>query len=118
LRRARHLPRCASLEEARAQVDAIGQQKQGYQKPSSAKKRDLLQDVDFLGGVKGTGQHLYNRGHGDLLPHFDTYRPALLAILELVRLVPHISRATNAPGAKPNVPEALARRLQVTLFFA
>jgi hypothetical protein len=36
-------------EEAQAKVQAIGQAKQRHQKAGSAKKRDLLQSVEFTG---------------------------------------------------------------------
>jgi hypothetical protein len=107
------------LEEARAQIDAIGQQKQGHQQPSSAKKGDLLQSVDFLGGMKSTGQHLYNRGHGDLLPQFDTVSAGFPVDPGTGSASPaRFAGDERAPGTKLNVPEALAGRLQVTLFFA
>ena len=58
---------CAGLEEAGTEIDAVGQGKQGNQKPGGAKQDNLLQGVHRRERMNGVNQCLYDGGHDDPL---------------------------------------------------
>jgi hypothetical protein len=51
------------LEKAWAEIETIGQRKQGNQQPGGAEHRDLRQGLHFPDGMHGTGHGLNKCSH-------------------------------------------------------